>query len=84
MVDYTLNRRNFVLGASAFVTLSALEAKGLSFEGLPKNIKVGLIGAGWYGKSDLFRLMQVCDVNVVAMSIAKRPYRMPWQHPYLS
>ncbi|WP_223583592.1 Gfo/Idh/MocA family protein [Sphingobacterium sp. GVS05A] len=67
MVDYTLNRRNFILGASAFVTLSALEAKGLSFERLSKNIKVGLIGAGWYGKSDLFRLMQVCDVDVVAI-----------------
>jgi predicted dehydrogenase len=28
---------------------------------------VGLIGTGWYGKSDLFRLIQVAPVNVVAL-----------------
>jgi predicted dehydrogenase len=28
---------------------------------------VALIGTGWYGKSDLFRLMQVAPVNVVAL-----------------
>src|SRR6056297_2919510 len=30
--------------------------------------RVGLIGAGWYGKSDLFRLIQVAPVDVVAIS----------------
>ena len=29
--------------------------------------RVALIGAGWYGKSDLFRLMQVVPVEVVAL-----------------
>ncbi len=29
--------------------------------------KVGLIGSGWYGKSDLFRLIQVANVEVVAL-----------------
>ena len=29
--------------------------------------RVGLIGCGWYGKADLFRLIQVEDVEVVAM-----------------
>lgn len=29
--------------------------------------KVGLIGTGWYGKIDLFRLIQVEDVDVVAL-----------------
>ena len=28
---------------------------------------VALIGTGWYGKSDLFRLMQVAPVEVVAL-----------------
>jgi predicted dehydrogenase len=28
---------------------------------------VGLIGAGWYGKNDLFRLMQVAPVEVVSL-----------------
>ena len=39
-------------------------------DGLPdftKKYKVGLIGAGWYGKSDLFRMMQVVPVDVVAL-----------------
>ena len=29
--------------------------------------RVALIGTGWYGKSDLFRLMQVADVDVVGL-----------------
>lgn len=32
-----------------------------------KNYRVGLIGTGWYGKSDLFRLIQVSPVEVVAL-----------------
>jgi predicted dehydrogenase len=30
--------------------------------------KVGLIGAGWYGKSDLWRLIQVAPVEVLAIA----------------
>ncbi len=66
MVDYTLNRRKFIQGASSLLALSVLEAKGTSFYEIPA-MKVGLIGAGWYGKSDLFRLMQVCHIEVVAI-----------------
>src|SRR5207247_5779502 len=29
--------------------------------------RVGLIGAGWYGKSDLWRLIQVAPVEVVSI-----------------
>lgn len=32
-----------------------------------KPLRVGLIGTGWYGKSDLFRLIQVVPVNVIAL-----------------
>ena len=32
-----------------------------------RKFKVGLIGAGWYGKSDLCRLMQVAPVEVVSL-----------------
>jgi predicted dehydrogenase len=32
-----------------------------------KKYRVGLIGTGWYGKSDLFRLLQVADVEVIAL-----------------
>jgi predicted dehydrogenase len=33
----------------------------------PRTYRVGLIGAGWYGKSDLFRLIQVASVEVIAI-----------------
>lgn len=32
-----------------------------------KPLRVGLIGTGWYGKSDLFRLIQVAPVEVVSL-----------------
>ncbi|WP_333802147.1 Gfo/Idh/MocA family protein, partial [Sphingobacterium multivorum] len=64
---FNLNRRKFIQGAGAVLTLSALQVKGLSFKDAIKNFRVGLIGAGWYGKSDLFRLMQVRDVDVIAI-----------------
>jgi predicted dehydrogenase len=32
-----------------------------------KTLRVALIGTGWYGKSDLFRLIQVAPVSVVAL-----------------
>jgi len=32
-----------------------------------KPARVGLIGCGWYGKSDLFRLIQVAPVEVVSL-----------------
>ncbi len=33
----------------------------------PKSYRVGLIGTGWYGKSDLWRLIQVAPVEVVSL-----------------
>ena len=32
-----------------------------------KTYRVGLIGTGWYGKSDLWRLIQVAPVEVVSI-----------------
>ena len=32
-----------------------------------KPLRVGLIGTGWYGKADLFRLIQVAPVEVVSL-----------------
>lgn len=62
-----LNRRDFLKGATAALALTALGAHGMSLDPQAKPLRVGLIGAGWYGKSDLFRLMQVAPVNVVAL-----------------
>jgi predicted dehydrogenase len=37
-------------------------------EALPdRTLRVGLIGTGWYGKCDLFRLIQVAPVEVVSL-----------------
>lgn len=67
MANFNLNRKKFIQGAGAVLTLSALQAKGIGFTHSADNLRVGLIGAGWYGKSDLFRLIQVSDVDVVAV-----------------
>ena len=69
MIKTVLNRRKFIQSSTAILTLSALQANSFSLPNKHKlkNLKVGLIGAGWYGKSDLFRLMQVSEVNVLAI-----------------
>ena len=67
MTDFHLNRRKFIQGASAILSLSALHANGFELDPSLKPLRVGLIGAGWYGKSDLFRLIQVAQVDVVAV-----------------
>jgi predicted dehydrogenase len=66
---FNINRRQFIQGASASLALTTLGASGmdLSFIDQTKTYRVGLIGTGWYGKSDLFRLIQVAPVEVVAL-----------------
>lgn len=63
-----INRRHFLKGSTALLALTSIGAYG--FESLPsdKIYRVGLIGAGWYGKSDLFRLIQVASVEVIALA----------------
>lgn len=67
MTSFEINRRRFIKGATASLALGALDAKGFNFMPLPATLRVGLIGTGWYGKSDLFRLIQVEPVEVVAL-----------------
>src|ERR1041385_2996336 len=63
---FNINRRRFLQTASASVALSALGADALDIiNGKPK--RVGLIGAGWYGKSDLWRLVQVAPVEIISI-----------------
>jgi predicted dehydrogenase len=68
MDHFNINRRHFLKNASATLALSTFGMSGLDlvFTDLPR--KVALIGTGWYGKSDLFRLIQVTDVEVVALA----------------
>jgi predicted dehydrogenase len=58
-----MNRREF-LGASA---ASLAVAGPLTALADAKQPRVGLIGCGWYGKCDLFRLLQVAPVEVVSL-----------------
>jgi predicted dehydrogenase len=67
MDNFNINRRRFLQGASATLALTALGAQGMDLVNPLKAYRVGLIGTGWYGKSDLFRLIQVTDVDVVAL-----------------
>jgi hypothetical protein len=67
---FDINRRQFIQGTTASLALSTLSASGmddLSFIDQAKTYRVGLIGTGWYGKSDLLRLIQVAPVEVVAL-----------------
>jgi predicted dehydrogenase len=58
-----MNRREFLLaGAAAGLALS-----GVHTFAQEKKLRAGLIGCGWYGKSDLFRLIQVAPVEVVSL-----------------
>lgn len=67
MTAFSLDRRHFLLGSAASLALSSLETSGLPLSPLAKTYRVGLIGTGWYGKSDLFRLIQVSPVEVIAL-----------------
>jgi predicted dehydrogenase len=60
-----MNRRQFVYtGAAGLAWLAGARAKPLADQ---KKLRVGLIGCGWYGKTDLFRLVQVAPVEVVSL-----------------
>jgi predicted dehydrogenase len=58
-----VNRRHF-LATSAGAALSPAFAQQFDTS---KKRRVGLIGTGWYGKADLFRLIQVAPVEVVSL-----------------
>jgi len=63
---FFISRRSFLKTASAALALSTLGAQGVDLIN-GKTRRVGLIGAGWYGKSDLWRLTQVTPVEIVSI-----------------
>lgn len=65
--NFNINRRHFLKGATAVMVVNAIGAQALDFLHPAKPWRVALIGTGWYGKSDLFRLIQVAPVEVVAL-----------------
>ena len=67
-----MKRREFIQTSTGLALTSAFitkKASAYSFreEFAQKKRRVGLIGTGWYGKSDLFRLLQVAPVEVVSL-----------------
>lgn len=67
MNNFNINRRQFLYGATASLALSTFGARGMDLINPAKTLRVALIGTGWYGKSDLFRLIQVAPVEVIAL-----------------
>ena len=63
---FHIQRRRFLQTSAAGLAYSAMGAYGLELIN-QKPLRVGLIGAGWYGKSDLWRLIQVAPVEVVSI-----------------
>lgn len=61
-----MNRRKFLqTAATTGLALSTLGSYAAEFADQKK--RVGLIGCGWYGKCDLFSLLQVAPVEVVSL-----------------
>src|ERR1700733_5873576 len=61
-----MNRREFLKAGTAALTFLGLGGYVAGAADQPAK-RVGLIGTGWYGKSDLLRLIQVAPVEVVAL-----------------
>jgi predicted dehydrogenase len=60
-----MNRRQFLYASATGLAASRFAAHGDEFA--DRKHRVGLIGCGWYGKCDLFRLIQVAPVDVVSL-----------------
>src|SRR5713226_8484001 len=61
-----MNRREFLQASAAGLAWSATGNYSAAFAD-QKTPRVGLIGTGWYGKIDLFRLIQIAPVEVVSL-----------------
>jgi predicted dehydrogenase len=61
-----MRRRRFIAASSAGIAASVLGGYFVSGQDQKKR-RVGLIGCGWYGKSDVCRLIQVAPVEVVSL-----------------
>ena len=63
-----MHRRDFIqTTAGGVATLVAAQSLSTAVAADEKPIRVALIGTGWYGKTDLFHLMQVAPVEVVGL-----------------
>jgi len=72
MTRHNIHRREFIRGTSAAFAMATLSSSGLNIFNSPPTRRVALIGTGWYGKSDLFRLMQVAPVDIGALRCGQK------------
>lgn len=72
-----MRRRDFLkvgsLGVMSAMAAGAFGYKGYADELAERQLKVGLIGTGWYGKVDLLRLIQVAPIEVTGLCDVHRP-----------
>jgi predicted dehydrogenase len=62
-----MHRREFLkTGIGGAASLAVLQQGAFAAAG-DENLRVALIGCGWYGKTDLFHFIQVAPVEVVGM-----------------
>jgi predicted dehydrogenase len=62
-----MNRRDALKTGAVGLATTILGNYHVAGAAEAKSYRVGLIGCGWYGKSDLFRLIQVAPVEVVSL-----------------
>jgi predicted dehydrogenase len=61
-----MDRRTFLVATAGGLAWAATKSYAVDYAD-QKPARVGLIGAGWYGKCDLLRLIQVAPVDVVSL-----------------
>ncbi|HEY2154019.1 MAG TPA: Gfo/Idh/MocA family oxidoreductase [Isosphaeraceae bacterium] len=62
-----MNRRTFLQAGAGLAASAALGYPESFAAEVGEGKRVGLIGSGWYGKSDILRLIQVAPVEVVSI-----------------
>src|SRR5512142_559086 len=64
-----MNRRKFLQVSATGLALAAISRSTHPYaaEFADQKKRVGLIGTGWYGKSDLWRLVQVAPIEIVSL-----------------
>ncbi len=73
-----MDRRSFISSSIAASSLAAISAKAYAAaDNAPR--RVGLIGAGWYGKCDLLQLMNVERLKSYRYAMSIRRCSIPQQ-----
>lgn len=67
MIAHHMDRRTFIGSVASGLALATTGGYATALAAQEKRWRVALIGTGWYGKSDLFRLIQVAPVDVVGL-----------------